>query len=102
MSTVGLFLNCLYKIYLCLLDVSIPLVNHSELRLSLTLIILIGRHSSSNVLSMMNALYQASGLDSSQFVHFNFIFSFAKLFSTFNSCEQCFFYPGLNGRLQMS
>ena len=70
---------------MCLHEVNIPLVNHSELGLSLTLHFLIGRYSSSNVLSMfMNALYEASGLDSlytsSQFVHFNFILSFAKFF----------------------
>ena len=46
-------------------EVNIPLVNHSELGLSLTLIFLLGRHSSINVLSVfMNALYEASGLDS--------------------------------------
>ena len=85
MSTVGPFLNCLYKIFLCLRKVNIPLVNHRELALSVTLFLLTGRHSSNNVLSMfMNALYEASGLDSlhtsSQFVHFNFILSFAKFF----------------------
>ena len=57
--------KCLYKIFLCLLEVNIPFVNHSELGLSLILIFLIGRYSSINVLSVfMNAFYEASGLDS--------------------------------------
>ena len=59
------FLNCLYKIFLCLLEVNIPLVNHLELGLSLIFIFLIGRYSSINIFSVfMNALYEASGLDS--------------------------------------
>ena len=65
MSTFGFFLICLYKMLLCLLEVNIPLVNHSELGLSLTLIFLIWILSSINVLSMfMNVLYEAPGLDS--------------------------------------
>ena len=86
------FLKCLYPILLCLLQVNIPFVNHSELGLSLILFFLIGRYSSINVLSVfMNALYEASGLYSlyisSQFVHFNFILSFAKFFHFYFVCR---------------
>ena len=71
----GTFFNVYIKYFCVCLRLIFPLSTH----------FLIGRYSSIKVLSVfMNALYEASGLDSlytsSQFVHFNFILSFAKFF----------------------